>query len=155
MAWLDGILLTYIVVHLFGLLSQSTGKEDDAETQFRWEIALPFGKYGFNHCHRSLCVDFLGLPAFAFDVLLFSIFGRILIALIFLPKVYDKGLTVYKSWQVIRAYLQVSELSQYSIALAKSYPSVSTFSGCVLVPVFGYFYLLVYSSNVLRHFCTR
>ena len=48
-------------------------------------------------------LTFLGIPAFAFDtnfsfvqIYIGAIFGRIIIALVFLPKVYDSGLTVYE-----------------------------------------------------------
>lgn len=147
MAWLDaGILLTYIVgVFILAWLSQSTGKEDDAETQFLAGKSLsPLESMASIIATEVSALTFLGLPAFAFDknfsfvqIYIGAIFGRILIALIFLPKVYDKGLTVY---EVMASHTGLPS-GQRTVAIFYSISKVLSvgvrlFSGCVLVSAF-------------------
>ena len=89
-------------------------------------------------------LTFLGLPAFAYDInisfvqiYIGAIFGRILIALIFLPKVYDQGLTIY---EVMAKYSGLPSGrravgSIYAIGKILSV-GVRLFSGCILVSQF-------------------
>jgi Na+/proline symporter len=89
-------------------------------------------------------LTFLGIPAFAFDkdcsfvqIYIGAIFGRLLIALYFLPAVYGKGLTIY---EVMAEYGQqisgrITVASVYSISKILSV-GVRLFSGCILVSQF-------------------
>ena len=89
-------------------------------------------------------LTFLGIPALAFDtnfsfvqIYIGAIFGRIIIALVFLPKVYDSGLTVY---EVMARGIglpsgQRTVAVMYSLSKILSV-GVRLFSGCILVSAF-------------------
>ena len=89
-------------------------------------------------------LTFLGIPALAFDtnfsfvqIYIGAIVGRVIIALVFLPKVYDSGLTVY---EVMARDLglpsgQRTVAVMYSLSKVLSV-GVRLFSGCILVSAF-------------------
>ena len=89
-------------------------------------------------------LTFLGIPALAFDtnfsfvqIYIGAIFGRLIIAYFFLPKVYNSGLTVYevmaKGCGLPSGQRTVAIM--YSISKILSV-GVRLFSGCILVSAF-------------------
>ncbi|HXH74721.1 MAG TPA: hypothetical protein VNJ08_07130 [Bacteriovoracaceae bacterium] len=105
-------IILYIVV-VFGIAIKS--REDMHEGDKKSPEAVAQEKYMANKSltfMESLCsiiatevsaLTFIGVPAFAFknnfsfiQIYMGAIAARLVIALIFLPKVYDKGLTIYE-----------------------------------------------------------
>lgn len=147
MAWIDaGILLTYIIgVFILAWWSQSTNEDQNAETQFLAGKSLsPLESMASIIATEVSALTFLGLPAFAFDknfsfvqIYIGAIFGRILIALMFLPKVYDKGLTVYEVMAVHTGLPSGQRAVAIFYSISKIFSvGVRLFSGCVLVSAF-------------------
>ncbi len=143
-----GILLLYIM-GVFTLAWWSRRSNDStsskAESQFLAGKSLsPLESACSIIATEVSALTFLGIPAFAFDkdfsfvqIYMGAIFGRILIALVFLPKVYDKGLTVY---EVMAQRLGLPSgrrmvAIMYSISKVLSV-GVRLFSGCILVSAF-------------------
>lgn len=89
-------------------------------------------------------LTFLGIPAFAFNtdfsfvqIYMGAVIGRLLIALIFLPKIYDKGLTIYE----VMAKHSGLPSGQRAVALFYSVAKILSvgvrlFSGSILVSHF-------------------
>lgn len=105
--WIDGlVVLTYIL--LIFLLAWRSGRndqqKDSPEAQYLANRSLTFTE--------SICsiiatevsaLTFLGIPAFAFrtdfnflQIYMGAMIARLVIALVFLPRVYGKGLTIYE-----------------------------------------------------------
>jgi len=89
-------------------------------------------------------LTFLGIPAFAFNsnfsfiqIYIGAIFGRLIIALVFLPKVYDQGLTIYEI-MAKRTGLPSGQKTVASIYTLSKILSVGVrlFSGSILVANF-------------------
>lgn len=89
-------------------------------------------------------LTFLGIPAFAFNkdfsfiqIYMGAVIGRIIIALVFLPKVYGKGLTIYEvmaretglpsGQRAVAVFYTLSKILSVGVRL---------FSGCILVSHF-------------------
>ncbi len=111
---IDWIVIAIYIIFVFYLairagqetrtLTPSASARDRAREQYMANNSLTFTE--------SICsiiatevsaLTFLGIPAFAFNkdfsfiqIYLGAILGRIAIALVFLPKVYGKGLTIYE-----------------------------------------------------------
>jgi SSS family solute:Na+ symporter len=106
-SWIDGVVVGAYILLIF-LLAWRSGRNDpqkeSPETQYLANRSLSFAE--------SICsiiatevsaLTFLGIPAFAFrtdfnflQIYMGAFFARIVIALVFLPRVYGQGLTIYE-----------------------------------------------------------
>lgn len=105
-------------------------------------------------------LTFLGIPAFAFNtdfsfvqIYMGAIIGRLVIARIFLPNLYDKGLTVYEVMAKDTGLPSGQKLVSIFYALSKILAvGVRLFSGSILVAHF--FQLNIYVGLALITFMT-
>lgn len=147
---IDAVILLVYIVGVF-VLAWWSGRDDSGQSTNSAEAKYLAGKSLTPL--ESLCsiiatevsaLTFLGIPALAFDtnfsfvqIYIGAIFGRVIIALVFLPKVYDSGLTVY---EVMARGIglpsgQRTVAVMYSISKILSV-GVRLFSGCILVSAF-------------------
>ena len=103
---IDALILTGYILGVFGLAwwSRQGSSGDSAESQYLASKSLtPLESLCSIIATEVSALTFLGIPALAFDTnfSFLQIYIRdstrhIIIALVFLPKVYDSGLTVYE-----------------------------------------------------------
>lgn len=151
---LDWIVIGLYITFVFylalkaGKLSKSSiysTKEQSAKEQYLANKSLTFTE--------SLCsiiatevsaLTFLGIPAFAYNkdfsfiqIYIGAIVGRLVIALIFLPKVYDKGLTIYEVMALETGLPSGQKAVAIFYSTAKIFSvGVRLFSGSILVSHF-------------------
>lgn len=142
-------ILGYIVV-VFGIALKS--KDDMHESELKSPEAIAQEKYMANKSLtflESICsiiatevsaLTFIGIPAVAFkgdytfiQIYMGAIAARFVIAVVFLPKVYDKGLTIYE----VMAKETGLPSGQRTVALFYSLSKV-VFSWCPSVHRFHY-----------------
>jgi SSS family solute:Na+ symporter len=105
-------------------------------------------------------LTFLGIPAFAYNkdfsfiqIYLGAIFGRVVIATIFLPKVYDKGLTIYEVMARETGLPSGQKTVAFFYAISKILSvGVRLFSGSILIAHF--FGVNVYAGLAIVTFVT-
>lgn len=146
-------ILLYIVV-VFGIAIKS--REDMHEGEKKSPEAVAQEKYMANKSLtflESLCsiiatevsaLTFIGVPAFAFkkdfsfvQIYMGAVAARLVIALVFLPRVYDKGLTIYQvmaqdlglpsGQRTVGAFYSLSKVVSVGVRL---------FSGSIMVATF-------------------
>lgn len=149
MSILDALVVAGYIVLIFGLAWSAgkavKGEEITAEGQYLANNSLTFTE--------SICsiiatevsaLTFLGIPAFAFNndfnflqIYIGAIFGRMVVALVFLPRVYGKGLTLYEVMDRggPRKGGRLAVASFYTCAKVLSI-GVRLFSGSILVANF-------------------
>ena len=107
--WLDySVIILYLLGIFFlafksGKLSTQSSGENLIEEQYLANKSLTFKESLFSIIATEVsALTFLGIPAFAYgsnfsfiQIYMGALFGRIIIAFLFLPKIYDKGITVY------------------------------------------------------------
>lgn len=144
---IDAVILIGYVIGVFGLAwwSRHTESKASAEAQYLAGKSLtPLESLCSIIATEVSALTFLGIPALAFDtnfsfvqIYIGAIFGRLIIALVFLPKVYDSGLTVYEvmAKDIGLPSGQRTVAVMYSISKLLSV-GVRLFSGCILVAAF-------------------
>jgi SSS family solute:Na+ symporter len=152
--WLDWFVIVGYIIFVFILAfkaAESVHHEDGSNTKLIAEEQYLAGKsLTFTESICSIiatevsALTFLGIPAFAFktdfsfvQIYFGAIVGRLIIALVFLPKVYDKGLTVYE----VMAKETGLPSGQRTVAIFYSVAKilavgVRLFSGAILVAQF-------------------
>lgn len=107
--WLDYSVIALYILGIFflafksGKLSTKSSGENLIEEQYLANKSLTFKESLFSIIATEVsALTFLGIPAFAYggnfsfiQIYMGALFGRIIIAFLFLPKIYDKGITVY------------------------------------------------------------
>lgn len=110
-------------------------------------------------------LTFLGIPAFAFNkdfsfvqIYMGAILGRLIIALVFLPKVYGKGLTIYEVMaqgssgsgrKVVGAFYSFSKIFSVGVRLfsgsilVAQFMGVNVYGGLALTTGMTFFYTLI------------
>ena len=141
---IDALILTGYILGVFGLAwwSRQSTAGDSAESQYLAGKSLtPLESLCSIIATEVSALTFLGIPALAFDtnfsfvqIYIGAIFGRVIIALVFLPKVYDSGLTVY---EVMARGIGLPS-GQRTVAVMYSLSKIcrsesDSFSGCILV----------------------
>lgn len=106
----DYIVISIYIIGIFTLafysgktLKSAKSDTDLVNQQYLAGKSLTFWESLFSIIATEVsALTFLGIPAFAYggdfsfiQIYMGAIFGRITIALVFLPKIYDKGLTIY------------------------------------------------------------
>ena len=140
------ILVLYITgVFILAWWSQRSRQVNDAESVYLASKSLtPLESLCSIIATEVSALTFLGIPALAFEsnfsfvqIYIGAIGGRLLIASLFLPKVYDSGLTVYevmaKQYGLPSGQRMVGVMYGLSKLLAVG---VRLFSGCILVSAF-------------------
>lgn len=107
--WVDYSVIALYLIGIFflafksGKLSATNSSNDLIEEQYLANKSLTFSESLFSIIATEVsALTFLGIPAFAYgadfsfvQIYMGALFGRVIIAFIFLPKIYDKGITVY------------------------------------------------------------
>lgn len=110
-------------------------------------------------------LTFLGIPAFAFNkdfsfvqIYIGAILGRLIVALIFLPKIYGKGLTIYEVMaqgssaggrRVVGAFYSFSKIFSVGVRLfsgsilVAEFMGVNVYLGLALTTAMTFFYTLI------------
>ena len=110
-------------------------------------------------------LTFLGIPAFAFNkdfsfvqIYIGAILGRLIVALIFLPKIYGKGLTIYEVMaqgssgggrRVVGAFYSFSKIFSVGVRLFSGsiliaqFMGVNVYLGLALTTAMTFFYTLI------------
>lgn len=148
MHWLDALVVLGYIAMIFllawGAGRTSKGQQLTAESQYLAGRSLTF--------IESICsiiatevsaLTFLGIPAFAFrgdfsflQIYIGAILGRLTVALVFLPRIYGKGLTLYEVMD-----RQENGTGRFAVAAFYSCSKVLSigvrlFSGSILVGTF-------------------
>lgn len=140
--YLTGI---FVVAYFSGRLFQTNESEDLISEQYLAGKSLTFWE--------SLCsiiatevsaLTFLGIPAFAYDedysflqIYIGAIVGRFIIAKYFLPRVYDKGLTIYETMASEKSTLGGRRATAIFYLLNKVLSvGVRLFSGSIMIAAF-------------------
>ena len=145
---MDAVILIGYIIGVFGLAwwsRQGNGAGHSSEDQYLAGKSLtPLESLCSIIATEVSALTFLGIPALAFDtnfsfvqIYIGAIFGRLIIALVFLPKVYDSGLTVYEvmAKDIGLPSGQRTVAVMYSMSKVLSV-GVRLFSGCILVSAF-------------------
>jgi solute:Na+ symporter, SSS family len=162
------ILIFYLAIRA-GLQTKTaaTNEKEKAREQYLANKSLTFTE--------SICsiiatevsaLTFLGIPAFAFNrdfsfiqIYMGAIIGRLIIAKIFLPKVYDKGLTIYEvmakdtglpsGQRMVAIFYSTSKILSVGVRLfsgsilVSHFVGVSVYIGLAVVTSITFFYTLV------------
>jgi len=144
---MDAVILLGYIIGVFGLAwwsRQDTNNSTSEDQYLAGKSLTPLESLCSIIATEVSALTFLGIPALAFDtnfsfvqIYIGAIFGRLIIALVFLPKVYDSGLTVYEVMAKDSGLPsgQRTVAVMYSISKLLSV-GVRLFSGCILVSAF-------------------
>lgn len=148
MLWDALVIIAYILL-IFGLAWQVSGRsfksENTAEAQYLADRSLSFTE--------SICsiiatevsaLTFLGIPAFAYNtdfnflqIYIGAIVGRFVVARVFIPRIYGKGLTLYEVISGHDGHPTGRRLTALFYATSKILSvGVRLFSGSILVGTF-------------------
>jgi solute:Na+ symporter, SSS family len=162
---IDGLVIALYLIGIFTVAiiagKKNPGKSSDSPDKRAQDKFLANKSLTFTESLASIiatevsALTFLGIPAFAFNsnfsfiqIYLGAILGRLVIAKVFLPKVYDQGLTIYE----VMAKETGLPSGQRTVAIIYTFSKVLSvgvrlFSGSILV---GHFLgLNVYESLIL------
>lgn len=150
---IDWIVITAYIILVFYLAiraGKKTKRLNQTEREMASEQYLASKSLTFTESICSIiatevsALTFLGIPAFAYSkdfsfiqIYLGAILGRLVIAKVFLPKVYDKGLTIYEVMGQNQGLPSGRRMVAVFYSLAKVLSvGVRLFSGAILVSQF-------------------
>lgn len=162
------ILVFYMAIRAgMATKSNTTNAKEMAKEQYLANKSLTFTE--------SICsiiatevsaLTFLGIPAFAFNkdfsfiqIYMGAILGRLVIALVFLPRVYDKGLTIYEvmaketglpsGQRMVAIFYSLAKLLSVGVRLysgsilVSHFIGVNVYTGLAVVTFITFLYTLV------------
>lgn len=166
---IDALILIGYIIGVFGLAwwSRQSTSGNSAESQYLASKSLtPLESLCSIIATEVSALTFLGIPALAFDtnfsfvqIYIGALFGRIIIALVFLPKVYDSGLTVYEvmargiglpsGQRTVAVMYSLSKILSVGVRLfsgcilVSAFLSISIYTGILLVTILTFLYTLI------------